>query len=1127
VPGCFVLVRTAAAHSQVITDGRLFAGDTAMVTGSAAGVPAGYERHWRAPLPPGKYQLRLDHHAFHLPASTFIEVTASQLVVEVLASPGVGAVDRFEIVAPTFVADLRNTIALGTTAPSPSAVQWSVANPTVLKLEKAGIFRALAVGLTDVTATYGTKTATTQVFVRSADTPTVIRPPRPGDVVVDPESGARVTKGVLVIGWNPGTSAATQTALLKKHGLSIIGSIDSDAHQVSYDTRLIKLGAIVGAVEAEPGIAFVCPELQLVASGMGPQIPNDIPVPRDWWHLDLTEAYAAFGILKAFPQRTPPPLSFIERGLSVNAAGKFHKDFDGRVDLPSSTFSSGGVQSKAERPSDLRDTAADLHGTGVVGAAAATWNNEAGAGLDPKASIRMHQCPLVITNLVPAIRAASRQPGPRILTLTAIIDTSTFTRAANNLVYPQLINFLIVSGGLVVIAAGNQGTDIKDVGVASVKEGTPFDTSIIVVGATERLTDQAYLEERRLVDAETKNESNFDTPGFSHIDLAAPGEVMSSGVTNGLEDSGRRIGTSFAAPLVSGAAAMLWSLLPSLKGPEVKQILVETSDPIAPFKGTPARPMPPLWTEEDRQIGKGRLNVWQALLKTLNLREGAASTVRHVGIRARVPEAFVRFYLTYDKKQVEIGVVTTATQLWGGHTDAAITIANSTTTENPTGAFPTAITAHRRNADQTYPVKPTWRLPLKLDAAVVDKLSPRYVVTCRAFMKGGVALMEITPKAATPNRAAFDLSNTGSRPVDLDLLDPIGRRPHDKSLRRWMALAAGDSYAVTLNVLPGSAPVSVRLLDANLHPLTGLPVDDSGRPYITIPFGTPPVRLHVEGTFQTTDYAEAQVEVVVESLNNAVVQASRTVTLRSKDQPEIRLVCAPGWIFSDTRDYWIRDVQSCTIQPTSWQCRYFIEPEVSAHQGPTLPPGGGAITTRIRVELESPASEVPPASAVCTLRDDKKSFRLTGTLELPVVEVKCAEPLAAFLKPEGQALKATFEVTLRNLSKYGVYVKGYESRDALLPAHAPPGADLRLAFVPQGSTAPAAPEFGLGGPGGEAKGTITIYYARSVLSLPAGTVGARRVRLRLFDPRRLPLGTGAQYLSVELTLKAVLQLPPA
>jgi subtilisin family serine protease len=104
------------------------------------------------------------------------------------------------------------------------------------------------------------------------------------------------------------------------------------------------------------------------------------------------------------------------------------------------------------------------------------------------------------------------------------------------------------------------------------------------------------------VGATIRNDSptGFSSYG-SYVDISAPGVgMLSTAWINGTLGYEYGNGTSFSAPLVSGAAALVWSINPNFTADDVRYILEDSSDDIGP-KG---------W---DEYTGRGRLNVAAAV----------------------------------------------------------------------------------------------------------------------------------------------------------------------------------------------------------------------------------------------------------------------------------------------------------------------------------------------------------------------------------------------------------------------------------------------------------------------------------------------------------------------------------
>ncbi len=88
---------------------------------------------------------------------------------------------------------------------------------------------------------------------------------------------------------------------------------------------------------------------------------------------------------------------------------------------------------------------------------------------------------------------------------------------------------------------------------------------IMIVGAVKNRTDSGR-------DYEMTSFSNFG----ENVDICAPGEDIFSTAADGQYKN--LSGTSMAAPVAAGSAALLWSLDPDLSAPEVKDILLENTE---------------------------------------------------------------------------------------------------------------------------------------------------------------------------------------------------------------------------------------------------------------------------------------------------------------------------------------------------------------------------------------------------------------------------------------------------------------------------------------------------------------------------------------------------------------------
>lgn len=122
-------------------------------------------------------------------------------------------------------------------------------------------------------------------------------------------------------------------------------------------------------------------------------------------------------------------------------------------------------------------------------------------------------------------------------------------------------------GVLLVKAAGNDNENIAEhiyypTNFKSPKDGKPFIDNMIVVGASTN--DNEFLR------------ASFSNYNGKMVDVFAPGEKIYSTVPDGKYEYLQ--GTSMAAPVVAGVAAVLWAYMPSLTPAQIIESLVKTAN---------------------------------------------------------------------------------------------------------------------------------------------------------------------------------------------------------------------------------------------------------------------------------------------------------------------------------------------------------------------------------------------------------------------------------------------------------------------------------------------------------------------------------------------------------------------
>ena len=244
-----------------------------------------------------------------------------------------------------------------------------------------------------------------------------------------------------------------------------------------------------------------------------------------------------------------------------------------------------------------------IHGTIVAGVAAASGNNGTGiSGVTWKAKIM-------------ALKVLDDQGSGDTINVIQAIDYAinngadiinfSFVGYGNSQSLENAIRRAYQSGIIMVAAAGNDQGEGDGVNTEKTPiypachDGLPNENMVIGVSATDALDQKASFS------------------GFGHncVDIAAPGVSIFSTTVNAPGESfenkkfinyydGYWAGTSMAAPMVSGAIALIEAVNPSLRYSQIKSILLDTSDNI--FRLNP---------EYLNKLGRGRLNVYEAVKK--------------------------------------------------------------------------------------------------------------------------------------------------------------------------------------------------------------------------------------------------------------------------------------------------------------------------------------------------------------------------------------------------------------------------------------------------------------------------------------------------------------------------------
>jgi hypothetical protein len=235
---------------------------------------------------------------------------------------------------------------------------------------------------------------------------------------------------------------------------------------------------------------------------------------------------------------TPPgpgfPVTMIDSGTDLS-----HPEFAGRPNttaLNTQTFSANSEE---------------LHGTATSSVVGAPINGLGLGGIYPQAKLQLWDASpggqLTVGDEIAGL-AAARAHGPGVVNLSL----GGTDRLA---IEEHAILRTFGSGSLVVASAGN------DRMFGSPPSYPASFAHVLTVGATEESDRPAFF-----------------SSVSSHMDLAAPGQDMPVAVPSIWEPSPNNPyddfdGTSFSAPLVSGAAAAIWTLRPTLTNTQLFEVM--------------------------------------------------------------------------------------------------------------------------------------------------------------------------------------------------------------------------------------------------------------------------------------------------------------------------------------------------------------------------------------------------------------------------------------------------------------------------------------------------------------------------------------------------------------------------
>ncbi len=207
----------------------------------------------------------------------------------------------------------------------------------------------------------------------------------------------------------------------------------------------------------------------------------------------------------------------------------------------------------------------DDHGTHCAGIIAATANNKVGvAGIAGDANVKIM--------ILKALGGDEGETGSGVT--SAIVDAIQYAEKMGaqicNISFggyeedPVLKRTIEESSMLFVCAAGNEARNIDTTPIYPAGYNLPNVISVCNINA----------------DGTLAKTSNF---GAKNVDLAAPGSDIVSTLVN--NEFGKMTGTSMAAPMVTGSAAMLYSFHTNMTASDAKKIILSSVKKLPALKG--------------------------------------------------------------------------------------------------------------------------------------------------------------------------------------------------------------------------------------------------------------------------------------------------------------------------------------------------------------------------------------------------------------------------------------------------------------------------------------------------------------------------------------------------------------
>ena len=421
----------------------------------------------------------------------------------------------------------------------------------------------------------------------------------PENIVNLTEHLAYVNNEVIVY-FSDDTTIAQKQAVFDSVGAQVVGHTDVlNKYQLRLplEKSFVALQRLCGKLRAEDGVQFAScnmamqrtedvvpddPWLESDGSKAAERWDDDYVYGGNWW-LTATQTTSAWEYAEHFHT--------IRVGILDSGIDPDHEDLQGKISFPSRYFE------RSNHPSS--------HGTHVAGIVSANANNKIGiTGICDKAEIvcvdwepekdrgqRWSTDERIFTGAIALIKSGAKVINLSLGASGGYEESKTWQWNIGMYFEGMLFSYTVAS----LLARGYDFLVVQSAGNGS-KDDRPCDsyyngsfTSITMRNAFTGLTGisrQEVLNHVIVVGSSTyaHKDKDFYQSSFSNygdgVSVFAPGSWVFS---TDVEENGKysyKSGTSMAAPVVTGIAALTWSVNPSLTGSQVKAIICDPANTV-------------------------------------------------------------------------------------------------------------------------------------------------------------------------------------------------------------------------------------------------------------------------------------------------------------------------------------------------------------------------------------------------------------------------------------------------------------------------------------------------------------------------------------------------------------------